>query len=58
MGSETLKEKRSPTENEQNPIRQKLMRDQIRNDQMWISGIVGVSAVAILLIQNGNSVTN
>ena len=35
----------------ENPLRKKLMRDQIRNDQMWISGIVGVSAVAALLIQ-------
>lgn len=56
MGSETLKNKKNqtPTEKEQNPIRQKLMRDQVRNDQMWISGIVGVSAVVILLIQGGN----
>jgi len=58
MGSELLREKKSPIEKEQNPIRQKLMRDQIRNDQMWISGIVGASAVAILFIQNGNNVAN
>ena len=57
MGSESLKNKKNqtPTEKEQNPIRQKLMRDQVRNDQMWISGIVGVSAVVILLIQGGNT---
>ncbi|VEU43010.1 unnamed protein product [Pseudo-nitzschia multistriata] len=35
----------------ENPIRKKLLRDQARNDQMWISGILGISAVAVLVIQ-------
>lgn len=59
MGDETLKKKnRSSKETMHNPIRQKLIREQIRNDQTWISAIVGVSAVAILLMQGGNDRTS
>jgi hypothetical protein len=45
-------ERRHP-EKEENPLRKKLLRDQIRNDQMWISGVAGVSVVALLLLQAG-----
>uniref|UniRef100_A0A7S4EIV7 Uncharacterized protein n=1 Tax=Pseudo-nitzschia australis TaxID=44445 RepID=A0A7S4EIV7_9STRA len=51
---ETSKKEQPMTEKEpENPLRKKLLRDQARNDQMWISGIVGVSAIAVLLIQGG-----
>jgi hypothetical protein len=45
----------SQQEQQDNPMRKKLMRDQMRNDQMWISGVVGVSAIAIILLQGSSS---
>jgi hypothetical protein len=33
----------------ENPLRKKLQQEQIHNDQVWISGVVGVSVLAILL---------
>lgn len=44
----------SEQDDPQNELRKRIMRDQARYDQLWISGVVGVSAIAILLLQ-GNS---
>jgi hypothetical protein len=38
-------------EKENNPIRKKLSRDQIRNDQRWISGVAAASMIAILFLR-------
>ena len=46
---------KTPAEKEENPIRKKLLRDQIRNDQRWISGVAAASLVAVLLLQAGGS---
>jgi hypothetical protein len=46
---------KTTAEKEENPIRKKLLRDQIRNDQRWISGVAAASMVAILLLQAGGS---
>jgi Outer mitochondrial membrane transport complex protein/Glutathione S-transferase, C-terminal domain len=43
------------SEKDENPLRKKLLRDQVRNDQKWISGVACVSVVAILLLQAGAS---
>ncbi|KAL3940263.1 MAG: hypothetical protein SGARI_001043 [Bacillariaceae sp.] len=40
-----------------NPIRQKMMQDQKRNDQRWISGVGAMSLVAVLLLQAGAAAT-
>lgn len=50
---EDLGRRQTGPEKEENPLRKKLLRDQIRNDQMWISGAAGVSVVALLLLQAG-----
>lgn len=55
--------KRSSSNNDggkesENPIRKEFLRDQIRNDQLWISGVAGVSVVAILLLQGGGPTTS
>lgn len=42
----------------ENPIRKKFLREQIRNDQLWISGVAGASIVAILLLQGGGSTSS
>jgi hypothetical protein len=34
----------------ENPLRKKLQQEQIHNDQVWISGVVGVSVLAVLLL--------
>ena len=38
-------------DDQQNEMRKKMLRDHVRNDQLWISSVMGVSAVAILLLQ-------
>ena len=38
-------------DDQQSEMRKKMLRDHARNDQLWISGVVGVSVVAILLLQ-------
>jgi glutathione S-transferase len=55
MGEDlTKKPLDTPEPAEENPMRKKLLRDQTRNDQVWISGVAGVSAVAILLLQGAS----
>lgn len=55
MGEDfSKKSEENATDPQENPIRKKLIRDQIRNDQVWISGVAGVSFLAILLLQ-GNT---
>lgn len=39
----------------QNTVRKKLMREQKRNDELWLSAVIGISAAAIFLIQNRQS---
>ena len=54
MGEGTSRNEPAMAENAQdNPLRKKLLRDQARNDQIWISGIFCISAVAVILIQGG-----
>ena len=53
MGETTRVNSLSEEKTQENPIRKKLLRDQARNDQMWISGIFGISAVALILIRGG-----
>eukprot|EP00536_Pseudo-nitzschia_multiseries_P018450 jgi/Psemu1/299683/fgenesh1_pm.2544_\ len=53
MGETSKRDQSTQQKEPENPLRKKLLRDQARNDQMWISGIVGFSAIAILLIQSG-----
>ena len=53
MGETTRANSLSEEKTQENPIRKKLLRDQARNDQMWISGIFGISAVALILIRGG-----
>lgn len=58
MGEELKSQKQNVEESQdqpENPLRKKLIRDQIRNDQIWISGVVGISAMAILLLQGSGS---
>ena len=50
---EDFEKRQSVPEKEENPLRKKLLRDQIRNDQMWISGTASVTIVALLLLQAG-----
>lgn len=50
---DTFETRKTTPEKEENPMRKKLLRDQIRNDQLWISGVAGVSVVALLLLQAG-----
>jgi Glutathione S-transferase, C-terminal domain len=50
---EMKKGAKNSKEEPENALRKKLMRDQIRNDQMWISGVLGASIIAILLMQGG-----
>jgi len=54
MGDTFKQNHEKAKEQQGNSQRQKLLREQARNDQMWISGIVGVSAIALILIQAGN----
>jgi hypothetical protein len=54
MGEDVNKSTTKP-EKEENALRKKLMRDQVRNDQKWISGVAAASVVAILLLQAGAS---
>ncbi len=52
MGEDLGKKgKDETTDQQENPIRKKLIRDQIRNDQVWISGVAGISVIAILILQ-------
>jgi hypothetical protein len=51
MGDKPEKERAVKAEVQNNPLRKKILRDQARNDQMWISGIFGISAIAIILIR-------
>ena len=44
--------KEEPTEAE-NPYRQKLIREQKRNDELWLSGVVAATALAFVLLQGG-----
>ena len=53
MGDTSENERKTSETAHDNPLRKKLLRDQARNDQMWISGIVGISAVAVILIRGG-----
>jgi len=53
MGDISEKEQKIPETANDNPLRKKLLRDQARNDQIWISFILGVSAVAVTLIRGG-----
>lgn len=53
MGESPDKQPETADKTQENPIRQKLLRDQARNDQMWISQILGISAVAVFLIRGG-----
>jgi hypothetical protein len=53
MGDDFQKPRQVP-ETEENPIRKKMQRDQVRNDQVWISGVAGVSAIALLLLQGSS----
>lgn len=39
----------------ENPVRKKMIQEQTRNDQIWLSGVAGVSAIAILLLQGAVS---
>ena len=56
MGEDfSKKEEGNSADSQDNPTRKKLIRDQIRNDQIWISGVVGVSAIAILLLQGAGT---
>jgi hypothetical protein len=43
-----------PQENN-NPIRKKLIREQERNDQIWMSGVAGVSILVIFALQGAAS---
>jgi len=54
MGEDMEKGTTKP-EKDENPARKQMLRDQIRNDQKWMSGVAGVSIVAILLLQAGAS---
>lgn len=51
MGEKAEKERAVKAEVQNNPLGKNLRRDQARNDQMWISGIFGISAIAIILIR-------
>jgi hypothetical protein len=51
MGEDLNKSDESEQHDQQNEMRKKILRDQARNDQLWISSVVGVSAVAIFLLQ-------
>jgi len=53
MGETYEKKSTLAEESQDNPLRKKLLRDQARNDQMWISGIFSVSAIAVILIRGG-----
>ena len=53
MGESPDKEHKTAEKAQDNPLREKLLRDQARNDQTWISGIFVVSAVAVILIRGG-----
>jgi len=53
MGETSEKERTVAEEAQDNPLRKKLMRDQARHDQIWISGIFGISAIAVILIRGG-----
>ncbi|KAG7356032.1 outer mitochondrial membrane transport complex protein [Nitzschia inconspicua] len=55
MGEDIIEKSTQTPEKEENPLRKKLLRDQQRNDQKWISAVAGVSVVAILLLQAGAS---
>ena len=48
---EDLTKAREVPGTEDNPLRKKMIRDQERNDQAWISGVAGVSVIALLLLQ-------
>jgi hypothetical protein len=58
MGEEMDKSTEKKDKEDENPLRQKLLRDQMRNDQKWISGVAGISLVAILLLQSGATSTD
>jgi hypothetical protein len=53
MGETSEREPTVAEKEQDNPLRRKLLRDQVRNDQMWISGIFCISAVAVILIRGG-----
>lgn len=55
MGETPDKESVTAEKAQDNPLRQKLLRDQARNDQIWLSQILGISAVAVILIRGGAS---
>jgi hypothetical protein len=38
-------------------LRKKVLREQTRHDQTWISGVLAASIIAILLMQAGNTST-
>lgn len=54
MGDTSGKEGPVAENTQENPLRKKLLRDQARSDQLWISGIFGISAVAVILIRGVN----
>mmetsp|Transcript_1331 Transcript_1331/g.2948 ORF Transcript_1331/g.2948 Transcript_1331/m.2948 type:complete len:517 (-) Transcript_1331:51-1601(-) len=59
MGEDIEMKKRKKNENDDDndpskALRKKLMRDQIRNDQVWMSGVFAASVIAILMMQGGN----
>lgn len=54
MGEDLMQRKKAPEEEDPmmaSPQRKKLLRDQQRNDQIWASGVLGVSALAIILLR-------
>ena len=51
MGDNFATPNPDPAADENNPQRQQLIKEQIRNDQLWISGVVGMSALAVFFMQ-------
>ena len=52
MGADIFRRNKEATDAEDNPIRKKMIREQTRNDQRWISGVLAVSAVTVLILHN------
>jgi hypothetical protein len=51
MGDSFSASKEEDPAAQDNPQRQKLVQEQALNDQRWLSGVVGVSALAVLFLQ-------